>query len=92
MAEVSTIMVMSEATVPVTARALIQRINRALKKDDQVLRQARGERARLDLGDYYVVNTRRNFIDAQHVNVEALARELDVLKPYEHVVWDGEDE
>jgi len=81
---------MAEATVPVTARALMQRINRALRKDDQMLRQARGERARLDLGEFYIVDTRINGITGKDVNVEALARELDVLKPYEHVVWDDE--
>ena len=85
-------MVMSEATVPVTERALIQRINRALRKEDQVLRQARSERVRLDLGTFYVVDVRRNLLLEKDVDLETFARDLGVLKGYEHVVWgDGEE-
>jgi hypothetical protein len=82
---------MSEATVPVTERALIQRINRALRQDDQILRQARGEHARRELGNFYIVDVGRNFLAAQHVDLEALARELGVLKAYEHIVWSDEE-
>jgi len=42
--------------VPITMRALIQRINRKLRDDDTMLKITRGERWRHDLGDCYVVN------------------------------------
>ena len=84
-------MVMSEATVPVTERALVQRINRALRRKGQMLRQSRGERARTDLGDYYVIDLERNVLLLSRVNLEELARELGALQPWERVV-DGEEE
>ena len=79
---------MAEATVPVTQRALIQRINRALRREDQILRQARGDRARQDLGGFYVIDVRLNAVVSKDVDLEALARDLGALKGYEHVVWD----
>ena len=71
--------------VAVTERALIQRINRALRKRDEVLKRTRGTHALRDLGDYYVVDVRRNAVVAADVNPEAYGRELDVLAPYERV-------
>jgi hypothetical protein len=69
----------------VTMRAVIQRINRKLAADDEVLKAVRGERLRLDVGDFYIVDTRRNFITGKDIDPEALARELGVLKPWEAV-------
>ena len=43
---------MTKQKVPVSMRAVIQRINRKLTDDDEVLKTTRGERARFDLGDY----------------------------------------
>jgi hypothetical protein len=71
--------------VPVTMRALIQRINRKIAADGEVLKTARGDRARLDLGAYYVIDVNRNFIASKHVDPEAWGRELGVLRPYECV-------
>jgi hypothetical protein len=72
-------------TVPVTTRALLQRINRALKKDDEMLKTTRGERGRSDLGDYYVLDLNRNFVTRHDVDPEALGRKLGVLKDFEHI-------
>jgi hypothetical protein len=69
----------------VSLPALIKRINRRLRVDDEMLRTTRGERARLDLGDYYVHDFRRNFITEHHVNPEDLGRELGVLSDNERV-------
>ena len=73
--------------VPVTNRAVIQRINRRLKADDEVLKKARGAAAQGSLGDYYIVNVRYNAIGAGGTNVdpEKYARELGVLADYEVV-------
>jgi hypothetical protein len=83
-----TAMATKKATVPVSTRALIQRINRKLAADDMIIRTARSERARVDLGQYYVVNTRINGIVApyKHLNLEDLGRELGVMAEWEHVV------
>lgn len=74
--------------VPVTTRALIQRINRVLAKRDEQLRATRGARARLDLGDFYVHELRRNLALETRVDPEEFGRELGVLKPWERVVED----
>jgi hypothetical protein len=40
-------------TVPVTERALVQRLNRALRTEGMVLKKTKGMRALVDLGDWY---------------------------------------
>jgi hypothetical protein len=72
--------------VPVSRRGLIQRINRALAKQDEQLKTTRGDgRARQELGDYYLLDFELNAVTEKNVDPEALARELGVLKPYERV-------
>ena len=70
----------------VSESAVVQRVNRKLKRDMQMLRKTRGARAFLDFGEYYVVDFTHggNIVDTQ-VDVEDLARELEVLKPWERV-------
>ena len=73
--------------VPVSERALVQRINRKLTKDDEQLHATRpGTRAKFDLGRYYVRDFRRPNIVRMHVDIEDLARELEVLQPWEEMV------
>jgi len=67
----------------VSPQALLQRINRAMAKEDQVLKAARGERWRGELGDHYIVDTNLNAVIAQHCGLEALGTELGVLKEWE---------
>ena len=69
--------------VPVTHRALFQRINRALEKEGQILKTTRGDKWRSSLGDYYVVDLSRNIIVSTHVDPEELGREIKALAPYE---------
>jgi hypothetical protein len=70
--------------VPISMRALVQRINRALP-DGQQLKTPRGH-ARSSLGDFYVLNIARSWIVKHHVDPVALARELECLQPWEEVV------
>ena len=73
--------------VPVSERALVQRINRKLTKDDEQLHATRpGTRAEFDLGRYYVRDFRCPNIVRMHVDIEDLARELEVLQPWEEMV------
>jgi hypothetical protein len=74
----------------VTMRALIQRINRKLSTDQEVLKKTRGERACQDLGDYYVLNVNRNWIVGKDVAPEALGRKLGVLSAWEAVIDENE--
>jgi hypothetical protein len=73
-------------SVPVSLRALMQRVNRALANQDETLKTSRGERCRQQMGDYYIVNTSRNFIVDKNVDPEELGRELGVLKAWESVI------
>lgn len=70
----------------VSLGALIQRINRRLRKEDEVMKKSRSERVRLDLGDYYILDFNRNFIVAQYVDPEAFGREIGALESYETVI------
>lgn len=69
--------------VPVSLRALTQRINRKLASERQRLVVGRGKHE-LDLfGDYYV-RGERGVILVQ-VDVEALGRKLGALKPWQRL-------
>jgi hypothetical protein len=70
--------------VHVSLQATIQRINRKLRKDGKTLKK---NRSSFDgnLGDYFVVDLTRNFVVDRDVDVEELARDNGVLKPYERI-------
>ena len=70
--------------VPVSERALVQRINRVLAKDYEVLRRPRG-RSRGELGRYYRLSTFHNVVKDKSVNLEALGRELGCLQEWERL-------
>jgi hypothetical protein len=72
-----------QTTVPVSMRALVQRVNRRLKVVGEVLKAARSERVASSVGQFFIV--RRNKIAIQHVDPEAFGRELGVLSAWEHV-------
>lgn len=73
------------ARVPVTERAMAQRLNRVLKEEDLTLKKSRGERALIELGDWYIVNYRYNRIIEKDVDIEDLGRERGVLAKWESV-------
>jgi len=70
-------------TVPITRRALIQRINRALAKRGEVLKGTRGRST--GKRPLYIVNLKRNAITREKVNLEALGRELEVINKFERL-------
>lgn len=75
--------------VPVSERALSQRIERKLRKDNKWLRlrKARGSQARSNLGDWYVLDLYRNAIVYDHVDLEQWGKDKDMncLAPYEYL-------
>lgn len=73
-------------TAPVSRRALIQRINRNLSKEDKILKASRGERARQDLGDYYIIALSGRSVLQKDIDVEKLGRQLGTLKPFERLI------
>jgi hypothetical protein len=72
--------------VAVSTKALIARINRKLAiRGGEVLKAARSERARIDLGDFYIVCTEIGGVNASHLDLEELGREIGALKAWEVV-------
>ena len=63
----------------VRTETLIRRINRALRPRGAALRRARGERARITLGDYYLVAVGGGVL-CRYLELEAFGRELGVLR------------
>ena len=72
--------------VPITERALTQRINRALKARGEALRTTRGSRGLSDLGEHHILDLNTGFVLDKHLDLEAYGRELGVLRPHEHVI------
>ena len=72
--------------VPVSERAIFQRIQRKLAKEDQKLMKSRGSRALSNLGSYYIVDLRTNFVKDYHIeNLEELAKEVNAIASHECV-------
>ena len=64
----------------VKQETLRKRINRALRPRGAVLWRARGERARITLGDYYLVAVAGSAVLRRYLELEAFGRELGVLR------------
>ena len=71
--------------VPVSTSALIQRINRKLVRDGQIMKSARSARAAASVGRYYIVDTYRNLLVRDHCSPGAIGREMGVLAKWERV-------
>jgi hypothetical protein len=69
----------------ITESAVAQRICRKLKTTSYLLRKARGERQQVDCGRCYVIDAEVNALLWHHVDIEAYARELGVLRAHEVV-------
>ncbi|MGA9810142.1 MAG: hypothetical protein ACLPH5_04605 [Candidatus Sulfotelmatobacter sp.] len=67
-----------------TERAVVRRINRKLESTGKSgrwmeIRKARGERMKVDVGGYYMVEKYHDLIQEKDVNIKTLAKELGVL-------------
>lgn len=71
--------------VPVTKRAIAQRINRVLQRRNERLKAVLGGAARSRLGDYCVVDLDEKAVIRGNVDLAELARECGVLKDYEEI-------
>lgn len=76
-----------QTKVPVTERALIQRINRKLAQEKwpKGFRATRSTGEKNNLGDFYVLDLERNMVVDHHCTPDKYGRELGVLKPYEEL-------
>jgi hypothetical protein len=71
--------------VPVTSRALFQRISRTLAKKGERLIANRRVGPVPDIGNYYTVDVKKNSVARTHVDLEEIGRELGALKPWERL-------
>jgi hypothetical protein len=73
--------------IEITKRALVQRINRRLAKQDyqEKIEACRSSRDRHNVGDFYRIDLNRNAVIGTHVDLDELGRELGVLKAWEAV-------
>jgi hypothetical protein len=69
--------------VPVSVRALEQRVSRRLAIDGKLLKRTRGELALRDLGTAHYVLGKNNSVVP--INLEALGREIGALADYERL-------
>ncbi|MGA1998338.1 MAG: hypothetical protein ABSH45_21445 [Bryobacteraceae bacterium] len=72
--------------VLIGTRALIARVNRKLKHEDQQLRTARSQGTEITVGKYFVVSTNPNDGNAimeTHVDLGELGQCLGVIQPWE---------
>jgi hypothetical protein len=70
----------------ITEGALIQRLNRYLRAEEQVVRKTRGNRQLQDFGEYYILDFNRNWVVASWLTLEKLedmAREYNLLEDWE---------
>jgi hypothetical protein len=74
--------------IGLTRSAVIQRINRKLSANNERLRVTRND-ARLlgEVGQFYI--TGEEGVNRRNVDLEALARRLDVLRAWETILDDG---
>jgi hypothetical protein len=66
----------------ITVSALVKRVNRRLDAD-QRLRVTRGERMRLEVGDFHIIDVSLNAVVRADVDIEDLGRELGALRDNE---------
>jgi hypothetical protein len=78
----------NQQKVIVSERALVARINRRFRAEDEALelRKSRSEAMKRSYGPYYVLNTRHNVIQGyNYINLEEYAKEWDALRPWERL-------
>jgi hypothetical protein len=75
--------VKGRTVVPVSARALHQRINRKLKAEGTVMKTSVGARARAELGRFWIVSA--SGVVLENVDPVSFARKLGVLRSWEMV-------
>lgn len=70
-------------TVPVSSRALVMRIQRALPAGERLRKSREGSRWQAELGDYFIVSY--NTVTAGHVQLDKLARKLGCMAAFERL-------
>jgi hypothetical protein len=72
--------------VPVTGKALLQRINRVLAKDNKKMCKSRSYGEKSNLGDWHVIDTYINGVIDHHCTLAGIGEETGALKAYECLI------
>jgi hypothetical protein len=72
--------------VPVSKRTLIARINRRLHEYELIIRRTISKRARLEVGDYYALDTWINAVFEKNIDLETYGRNCGALQDWEVLV------
>ena len=75
----------------VSRRALHQRINRKLNKQDEKLIKSRRGKEKDNFGEYYIINTLNNSVIAQSLDLVTLGGRLGVMTEGESFDADRDD-
>jgi hypothetical protein len=81
---------MTTAIVPITFRALPQRLNRHLATLGAILKKVRERYDKVEFGDWFVLDRRHTTAPRHHGDPVVLAQELGVLHEWETVVEEKE--
>jgi hypothetical protein len=78
--------------LPITERALVQRLRRHLSKDNErLLTNRRPERfGPAFVGKYYILDG-RNIMTDHNVDIVKMAKELGAIRPWEQLIEEEED-
>lgn len=77
---------MAKGKVVVSERALLARLNRKLAHEGLQIKKCRmNSRFYHDLGDYYIIDIRLNFIKSKDVDLKRLGKSENVLAGYEEL-------
>lgn len=71
--------------IPVSSRALLQRINRILANEGEIVKKARS-RAETTVGEYFRIDIQGNYVVGTHIDLEELGRKIDALHSFEELV------
>ena len=77
---------MVEDRMAIDKRAIIDRVNRRLKKKNKKLYRAKSPNIQNDFGSCFIVDLLEGRIAQRHVHLEDYAREIGALEPYEYIM------
>jgi hypothetical protein len=69
--------------LPISERALFQRIDRKLRLSGKKLGTSRTTQMETSVGRHYIIDMQRNSISRKSVDLIELGRELGVIQPWE---------
>lgn len=71
--------------IGVTARSIIQRLNRRLAPDQMIKSNRRSDRLTEQMGVYYVLDVKQKRVAQRNVDLVQLAKKLGVMDPWEEL-------